>query len=305
MSKHDVRIWKVPGSGGAVLRAMRGIVVALLVLGTGRTARAQSETNVPSTNGLPRWEVGVFGAGARLPLYRGSDEHKDYFIPMPYVIYRGRIVQVDREGVRGLFYRGKWIETDISMGGNPPVSDGAEARRGMADLNPLIEAGPAVRGFLYRGEKLSSLYLELAGRGVASIDVSDVQVQYEGQRASLSLVVGSYRFGRGSTWILGGRTGVDFSDHSYNSYFYDVSESEAIPGREAYTSDGGYGGWTLSGFILRRIRPGLSASVYARWDNIDGAVYEDSPLVKTENNYVMGAAVMWKIAESKTKVGFR
>jgi outer membrane scaffolding protein for murein synthesis (MipA/OmpV family) len=118
-------------------------------------------------------------------------------------------------------------------------------------------------------------------------------------------VAGSFIPSPGSKWILGGRTGVDFADSSFHSYYYDVTEAEAAPGREAYRSHGGYGGWSVSGFILRRVRPGFSVSAYARWENLDGAVYEDSPLVKTENNYVIGTAIVWKMTESKNKVSFR
>ncbi len=281
------------------------ILASILGLGLGRGAMAQGTTNAPPPRGPPQWEVGLFAAGARVPLYRGSDEHKDYALPLPYFIYRGRVVQVDREGVRGLFYRGKWVETDVSLGGNPPVSDDSEARRGMNSLDPLIEMGPAVRGFLYRGKRLNSLFLELAGRGVSSFDASEWAFQYEGERVNLSLVAGGFSPYRGAKWMIGGRAGVDFADASYHSYYYDVSESEVIPGREAYRSDGGYGGCSVSAFILRRIRPGLSLSAYARWENLDGAVYEDSPLVKTANNYIFGAAVMWQLAESKNNVSIR
>jgi outer membrane protein len=284
---------------------MKRTIFLAAILGLGQVSWSQSTTNAPPPRGPPQWEVGLFGAAARVPLYRGSDEHKDYFLPLPYFIYRGKVVQVDREGVRGLFYRGKWVETDVSLGGNPPVSDDSEARKGMNSLDPLIEMGPAVRGFLYRGERLSSLFLELAGRGVASFDASDWAFRYEGQRVNLSLVAGSFSPYRGAKWMIGGRTGVDFADASYHSYYYDVTESESIPGREAYRSAGGYGGCSVSGFILRRIRPGLSISAYARWENLDGSVYEDSPLVKTANNTIFGAAVMWQLAESKNNVSIR
>ena len=133
--------------------SLAGLAVVWLALGALAAARADVVTGA-DTNGPPQWEVGLFGVGARLPLYRGSDESKDYFFALPYLIYRGEVVQVEREGVRGLFYRGDRIETDISMGGNPPVKKNAKARQGMPELDPLLEMGPAVRGILYRGQRL-------------------------------------------------------------------------------------------------------------------------------------------------------
>lgn len=277
-------------------------------------AALQAQTNtvadVPAngTNAvppLPRWEVGVFGGGTRMPHYRGSDEYRTYAFPMPYVIYRGDRLRVDRDGFRGLFYKSQLLETDISLSGNPPVGDGNDARRGMPDLDPLLELGPAARGFLYRGRRLSSLYLEGTVRGVVAVDVDDGEPRDVGWRAVLDLVAPRFVPGSGSPWTFGSRLGVEFTDRRYNAYFYDVSEEQALPDREAYESEAGYGGTHLSAYVMRKVRPDLSILVYGRWDNLEGAVYEDSPLVRTHNNLIAGAAVIWKLAESRTRVRWR
>lgn len=259
-------------------------------------------TNATVEARLPKWEAGVFGGGARLPHYRGSVEYRTYAFPAPYVIYRGKVVQMSREGVRGLFYRSKRLETDVSINGNPPVYGGNEARHGMPDLDPLLELGPAVRGFLYRGRRLSSLYVEAAVRGVSAVDVKDFAVRDEGLRSVVSLVASRYSPRPGSPWSVGGSAGVEFSSRRYNAYFYDVSEDQALADRPAFRSEAGYGGFNVSGYVSRALRPGLSLSAYMRWDNLDGAVYEDSPLVKTRDNIVIGAAVVWKLAESALRV---
>jgi outer membrane scaffolding protein for murein synthesis (MipA/OmpV family) len=257
-------------------------------------------TNVPpAAGGLPLWEVGLFGMVGRLPHYRGADEYKVYVLPLPYAIYRGEFLQADREGVRGLFYKGPRIETDLSMNGSPPVDDSSRAREGMPELEPLVEMGPSVKVHLYRGARHPKLYAEAAGRAVISVDRSDLGSRYEGKRASLGVALTEGRF---RPWLVGMRVGVDFADAGYNGYFYDVSESEVLPDRARYQSEGGYGGWALSGFLVRELTPALSISLYGRWDNLDGAVYEDSPLVKRENNFVIGTAVIWRIAVSRQRV---
>jgi hypothetical protein len=35
---------------------------------------------------------------------------------------------------------------------------------------------------------------------------------------------------------------------------------------------------------------------------VNGAVFDDSPLVKERNNWIAGAALIWKITESKRTV---
>ena len=272
------------------------LLMALLCAGAG----VAGETNGPPN--LPKWEVGLIGMAARIPYYRGADEYRWYAFPVPYFIYRGDYLQADRDGLRGMFFKGEWVETELSMSGNPPVRDGSGAREGMPELDPLIELGPAIRLFLYRGKKLSALYFEAAARAVGSIDLDTFSPGYEGKRASLSLVVARFTPRTGSPWNTGLRAGVDFADHDYNSYFYDVDGRYVLPDRPAYQSGGGYGGVSVSSWISRKLFTDVSLAMYARLDNCEGAVYEDSPLVRSKNNVTVGAALSWKIAESQTRV---
>ena len=85
---------------------------------------------------------------SRVPFYRGSDEYRWYAFPLPYFVYRGDYIQVDKDGVRGLFYKGVRFELELSLGINPPVKSEGGARAGMPDLDPLIEMGPAARLYL-------------------------------------------------------------------------------------------------------------------------------------------------------------
>ena len=59
--------------------------------------------------------------GFSFPDYRGSDETRFYALPFPYFIYRGDLLKVDRDRVRGLFFRRSWLELDVSLGGSVPV----------------------------------------------------------------------------------------------------------------------------------------------------------------------------------------
>ncbi len=271
-------------------------LVACLARGAGRP---ESGTNIPpAAPGLPLWEAGVFGMVGRLPHYRGADEYKVYALPLPYGVYRGKVLQADREGVRGLFYRGPRIETDLSLNGNPPVNDGNHAREGMAELEPLIEMGPAVKIQLLPRQRYERLYVETAARAVVSIDRGDLGSRYEGNRVTIGLALAEARF---RPWMMGMRTGIDFADAGYNSYFYDVSDAEALPDRPPYRSGGGYGGWSLSAFLSRQLTRDITASLYGRWDNVDGAVYADSPLVKNRNNVMVGVAMSWRIAASSRR----
>ena len=266
----------------------------------------ETQTNAPAgpsvPPGLPKWEVGVFGMAARVPFYRGSDEYKTYAFPLPFFIYRGDYIQADKDGVRGSFYKGYRFELELSMSGNPPVTDEGGARTGMPDLDPLLELGPAARFFLYNGEKVRAIFLEAAVRGVVSIDMSDLSPGYEGLKSSLSLVLAGFKPTPASRWTAGLKTGLDFSDRDYHGYFYDVDEAYVTADRPYYHSQGGYSGAFASGWLSRRLFDGVSAALYARLDNVAGAVYEASPLVRAQNSYMVGVGFTWKIAQSKNQV---
>jgi outer membrane protein len=94
---------------------------------------------------LPLWEAGLGFTGLSIPDYRGSDERHGYFWPIPYLIYRGDILRVDRKGMYGLFYHSQRLELNISLDGGVPVkSDRNSARIGMPDLDPTIQIGPSI-----------------------------------------------------------------------------------------------------------------------------------------------------------------
>lgn len=277
-----------------------------LILAIGMALSSSAEeipTNAPPVmSGLPKWEVGLFGMASRVPLYRGADEYRWYAFPIPYFIYRGEYIQADKDGVKGFFYRGYRFEMELSMNGNPPVKDNGGIRAGMPELDPLVEVGPAARWFLYHGEKVKAVYLEAAARGVISVDMDNLSPGYEGLRSDFSVVLAGIRPRPDSPWAVGLKAGLEFSSRDFNGYFYNVDQAYVTADRPYYQSKAGYGGTFASGWISRRLFDGVSMAMYARLDNVGGAVFEDSPLVRAETSYMVGAGLTWKIAQSKNQV---
>lgn len=260
-----------------------------------------SEENVQ----YPLWEFGLFNAAARIPHYRGSDEYKFYVLPLPYIIYRGDIIRANREGIRGIFYEGKYIETSISLFGNPPVSSDNEAREGMPGLDAIFEVGPAVKWYFWGRDPMDSLFLRLALRAAYSINFDHgLNISYQGLRSGINLIYFNQTSFKKYGLRYGLNAGIDFSNSQFNSYFYDVGREFVRQDRPYYNSDSGYSGFSLAGSLQKKLTHNLSLGFYSRWDNISGAVYDDSPLVKRENNFTVGTALIWKIAESKKMVSF-
>ena len=64
---------------------------------------------------LPLWEAGAGISVIQFPDYRGSDERQFYALPIPYFVYRGDFLKVDRNKIRGLFFARDWAELDMSV----------------------------------------------------------------------------------------------------------------------------------------------------------------------------------------------
>jgi outer membrane scaffolding protein for murein synthesis (MipA/OmpV family) len=284
-------------------RSVRPILIffaVLFSLSLGTAAFAVEEP-VDPPEGKALWEFGLFNAAARIPDYRGSDEYQTYVLPLPYVIYRGRIIQADREGVRGIFFRTDRWESSFSAWGNPPVDEDNDDRRGMPELDAIFEFGPAIRWYFLGRDFPDSLYAQASIRAASSIDFGELDVGYEGIHGAVNLVYDNTRLLRDLGIGFGANLGLDVADDRFNGYFYDVDPAYATPDRPAFSAGGGYGGFSLAVNARKRLTKSLSFGVYSRWENSSGAAFEDSPLVGTENNFTIGCALTWKIWESEAR----
>jgi len=47
------------------------------------------------------------------------------------------------------------------------------------------------------------------------------------------------------------------------------------------------------------VRPARLKEVFARYDRLSGAAFEDSPLVKKKSSFMAGVGIAWVLAEAK------
>ncbi len=275
-------------------------IAAILVSVLSPVHYCQAEDTTAEKEKLPLYEYGVVGIAARLPHYRGSDEYSTYAFPLPYFIYRGEKIKASRDGVRGIFWRNEKFQTDLSLSGNPPVTDDNDAREGMGELDGLIEIGPALRYYFYDFGERESFFLQWNVRAGFSFGFdSGLDISYQGLRSDRSLVYRNASLFREQDIRFHLKTGPQFGDNEIHSYFYEVGEEFVTETREQYSAEAGYGGWQVSGSILKELTPKFWLSFYGRYINSSGAAFEDSPLVETTNNYVIGTLLLWKFGESE------
>ena len=204
----------------------------------------------------PEWELGAGAAAVDFALHRGAAERRSYLLPVPYVQYRGKFLQVDRDRMRGLLFRRDRLEMDISVNGALPVSNkDSQARRGMPDLDPTLELGPSLNYHLYYDERRhTNLDLRLPVRMVTAVSTQRFERVGWLAQPQLSLDLRSAIPG----WRLGLQGSLLFGDQGYHSYFYDVAPQYATAVRPAYSAPGGAAG------VENTLSPTMPATMSAR-----------------------------------------
>ncbi len=276
----------------AVLRKPLAVLATCLLAMLAEPAQAELR---------PKWEAGIGGTGITLPDYRGSDERRAYLYPLPYLIYRGENVRVDRQGLRGIFFESDRVELDFSIYGTPPVDSSTNAaRQGMPDLDPTLEIGPVLSVNLARERARDArLDLRLPVRAVVATDLSHAHAAGYVFYPHLAFAVRPELWeGR---WNFGLQTGPVFATRRYHAYFYGVDEQFATAQRPAYEARGGYSGWAALTSVSRRFAK-LWLGAFARYDYLKGAVFEDSPLLRRQGTWMAGFGVAWILAESERQV---
>ena len=245
----------------------------------------------------PLWEAGAGVAVINFPDYRGADERSTFVLPLPYLIYRGEKLKVDRRGIRGLFFESDKVELDLSANASVPVrSDSNDARSGMPDLDPTVEIGPTLNITLHeRADKRSKLSLKLPARAV--IATNFLRAKGAGFVFSPQLDWSLHDLPGLPDWNMGAAIGPIFADRRYHSYFYTVEPGFATPQRPAYSASGGYSGSHLLLSTSRRFSR-FWFGAFVRYDYLGGAAFRESPLVRQKHALAAGFGVAWIFAQS-------
>lgn len=281
----------MPGSPTARAPGLlRATIVFAMLLAIG--ARAEP---------LPLWEAGAGATVLSLPDYRGSNERRQWLLPFPYVVYRGEFLKADERRVRGLFVRTERIELDASINAQPPVDSSENtARRGMPDLDPVLEIGPSLNLSLHRSaDRRTEIELRFPVRAAIATDFSHADFTGWVFQPNVNMDVRDPLGQAG--WKFGVLAGPMFSDRRYNRYYYAVDPAFATASRSAYNPGGGYAGTQLIAALSKRF-PEFWIGGFVRWDTLNHAVFVESPLVSTRQYFAAGIAVAWILGESKTKV---
>lgn len=241
---------------------------------------------------LALWELGVGLGGASLPEYRGSNEQQQYLLPIPYLVYRGERINVDRRGMRGLLFAKDSMAVNIDADFGIPVDSGQNgARSGMSNLDFMLHLGPSLEFTLHeeRGHG-DVLKIKFPVQAVASLDMSQPGTHGWFFYPHLNYIIRS-------RWTLGTALGAAFATRDYHQYYYGVAQSDTTATRPEYSAAAGYSGLRMSLSLSRRMGD-IWLGMFVRYENLTNSVYANSPLVRSNYSLVTGFGATWVFLRS-------
>ncbi len=280
---------------------------ATLLVGGGLTSVVMAQQGLPESSDSkvtdPRFEIGVFGASAYVPYYKGSSENRSFFLPLPYIVYRGDTIDLDEDSITGHFFSSEKFDIDVSM--YAEVNKNDAARSGMQELDTVMTAvGPALNYYFTRKAGAGyDLYLSLPVRAAISGDWDDeLHVDYRGVQSKLILYYENYDLlpNKQLEFVAGGAVGV--IDSELASYYYGVALEDVTAVRPQYDAEGGYAGVSMSLDLTYHMFDRFSIRAYTNVDYLGGASFEDSPLVNETFNFSAGMALIFSIWQSEERV---
>ena len=242
----------------------------------------------------PLWELGLGAGLLHLPHYRGSDQYRNWLLPVPYVNYRGEIFRADREGAHAVLAEGSGFDFDISLAANTPARSGDNrARVGMPNLAPTVEVGPNVKWTFARGSNWA-LDLRLPARLVLTVDRHPHDIGFTFSPVlNLDTTL--------ADWNVGLQSGPVAGSRRYHAYFYEVAPVYATAARPAYAARAGAAGWATTASASRRFGNWWVGS-YMQSDSLRGATFDTSPLVKSHSNFAFGFGLSYVFKVSEARV---
>lgn len=261
---------------------------------------------------LPLWELGLGIGGLHQSCYTGTRQTCSYTFPLILPVYRGDFFKSDDKGMRAQLFKDNRYKLDVSADFNFAVSsDDIELREGMPDIGNLLQVGPSIEVTTSQTE-YSKWYLDFPLRAV--IEINDNKFNYAGYNFSAGLVF-EHTFSS-VPWRLSALISAQLGDENYNDIYYSVAPAFATPTRPHYDTASGYAGSRLQLAITSKTKSIKAKTTgkknskkknslwvfFLRYDNINGAVYDDSPLVEKNENITVGLLYSHYIARSKTTV---
>ncbi|MGB0661723.1 MAG: MipA/OmpV family protein [Mangrovicoccus sp.] len=273
---------------------MRSLLAALTLLSLPQAVLGQS---ADPQYAFPLWELGLGAVGRVASDYPGADDYSTSASPIPYIRYRGKILELGGEDALRLnAVRGERFRLGFSLDSSKRVAGRVSALGNLLpDLDRLVEFGPELS---YRLADQSALFAKtgsgrldmlLQWRGVFAID--GFQPDYEGSVMRPALRYSEYgSLSPGSRIRLG--IGPIFATKGVQGFYYD---------EDGFEADGGYLGLETRLAIRYPVTPRWQIIGGISGTYLGGSTNRDSTLMASDWDATAFIGVTYAIFQSKTK----
>lgn len=232
------------------------------------------------------YQIGLGVGMVSYPSYIGSKSTSEIISPIPYIRYHGKKTTIGKGGIHYRFFNHERVVLDLSLGASLPAdSESSTVRKGMEDLDFTLEVGPRLNYKIYK-DKEHKLSFRLPLRAVFSTDIKSMDTQ--GFLFAPNL---TYKFHKNKL-RLKLKTGPIWADKHYHDYFYGVSSKDETAQRKSYDAKGGYNGYRNS-ISFKYNQGAWNYGGFVSHFNIDGAVFDNSPLVETKSAFFLGSFISY------------
>ena len=285
------------GRGAALRRRLGrwvpGWALAGVLLSVAGAVAAQGPVGAAGPGGargsaLPLWEVGAVGFGVAQQAWPGASETVNQGLALPYVLYRGPWLRVDRGSAGLRAFKRPGFELDIGVAGSfGSASSGSAARQGMPSLGTRVEFGPRATWRLGDAPWGGRWQAVVPLRGV--FDLSD-GLAHRGLALEPEL---QWRHDGLGGWRVNLSAGALAGNRRLTGVFYEVTAAQATDLRPAYEARSGLIAWRLGLSATHRLSRDWRVFGFGRLDTVVGASNEDSPLVSRTTGLTAGLGLLW------------
>lgn len=271
------------------------IKVIALGLTTGVFVPSALAQDATHSTAPPLWEASAFAGVFSTPAYLGANSRVQTPLALPYLVYRGDTLTLDRKGGKVKAIRRGDFALDLDAGLNfGSESKDVTERQGMPDLGTTLEVGPSAKWVL--GESLGGrLGMSVALRG--SFDLND-RLAFAGVSVLPKL---SFDRTSASGWQIEASAGPVWGDRKHLANFYEVAPQYATTNRPAYEARAGLLSWRGDLALSKQVGPHLKLLSAVRFESAKNAANANSPLVKRSTGISTFAGLTYSFWASEAK----
>lgn len=237
-----------------------------------------------------QWGVGFLSIHGNH--YRGSDQAKSWFFPIPYFSYKSDSFEADPSYIRGIFYQNRYVSLKFNlMLGLRVENDENIARRGMPNIDYTLEAGPMVIFYLWESKTTPlKLNLEIPIRSVYATNLKYLHSIGYFTVPYLNIIYGLEK----TKWDWHAELSLSpmYASQKYHQYFYGIEKEYEIPGRNFYLAHGGYSGFQAA-LVVNKKWGSIVLIPFIRWDYLRSTVFFNSPLIKKTSYTITGLGLFY------------